>query len=123
MKVLVDTSVWIDHLRTPDLELIELLKQGLVLQHPFVIGELSLGRIQNKSDFLNNLRQLPESKIATHKEVFQFAEIRSLASSGIGWIDAHLLASCVISRSSLFTKDKSLRRTAESLSLHVQTKS
>jgi predicted nucleic acid-binding protein len=108
--VLVDTSVWIDHLRKDNSRLSDLLHQSRVLIHPFIIGELSCGNLKNRTTLLHLLNSLPRSVEATHNEVFTLVESRNLSGRGIGWIDAHLLASALLSAADLWTLDKRLAR-------------
>ena len=114
--ILVDTSVWIDHLRHGDVELKELLNTGRVLTHRFVIGELALGSLQNRDTVLDALKNLPQAANATDEEVLHFIAHHALSGSGIGYIDAHLLAAVRLSPgASLWTRDK--RLLAESVRL------
>jgi len=105
---LVDTSVWIDHLRKADLELTKLLHKGEVCTHPFIIGELASGNLKNRIEIIQLLKALPKVLIATDEEVMQFIEDRHLYGKGLSYIDIHLLASSVINKVSLWTKDKRL---------------
>lgn len=114
--ILVDTSVWIDHLRHGDAELTRLLNAGQVLTHRFVIGELSLGSLQNRNIVLSTLQNLPQAIVASDDEVLHFIENHGLFGTGIGYIDAHLLAAVRLSPSALlWTRDK--RLLAESVRL------
>jgi predicted nucleic acid-binding protein len=113
--ILVDTSIWVNHFRRSDETLAGLLQQAEVLCHPFVIGELSCGNLKNRREILRLLADLPAAVIADHQEVLQFVEMRKLIGKGIGWIDAHLLASTVISDCTLWTADKKLRASAEAV--------
>jgi len=107
--ILVDTSIWIDHLRLRDERLSKLLNQGQVLAHPFVIGELALGSLQNRATILGALQDLPQAPVATESEVLSFIEQNSLYGVGIGYIDAHLLAAVRLSPgATLWTRDKRL---------------
>ena len=107
--ILVDTSVWIDHLRAGDDALAELLDQGKVLAHPFVIGELALGKLTKRNIILGTLRDLPQAAVATDDEVLQFIERHELFGHGIGYVDAHLLAALRLTGgASLWTRDKRL---------------
>ncbi len=115
MKILVDTSVWIDHLRKQDIVLTDLLRNSEILLHPFIIGELSLGTIRNKNNFMLELSHLTMINEATHEEVLFFADKNSLAGSGIGWIDAHLLASAALSKARIYTKDKNFQKLADKI--------
>ena len=94
--IVVDASVWIDHLRRPDPSLVGALERGLVLCHPFVIGELACGHLRNKAVLLGWLAQMPGSPVATHVEALTFVDRHSLAGRGTGWIDVHLLAATAL---------------------------
>ena len=115
--ILVDTSIWIDHLRKGDRDLAALLNEGVVRCHPFVIGELACGRLKNRDEILSLLDALPGVEIATHQEALRLVSDRGLSGSGLGWIDVHLLASALLSRSRLWTGDKALGAVAGSLGL------
>jgi len=115
--ILVDTSVWIDHLRRGDAELARRLENGDVACHPFIIGELALGTMRHRPALLALLAQLPAATEPTHDEVMTFVERHRLHSSGIGWIDAHLLCSAALDRHALWTDDKSLRAVAKRLNV------
>lgn len=115
--ILVDTSIWIDHLRKKDSILASLLVEQQILIHPFVIGELALGSLRQRKQILNELAKLPLATKASNKEVLVLIERHRLAASGIGYIDAHLLASASISKASLWTRDKHLHQMALSLGL------
>lgn len=116
--ILVDTSIWIDHLRQRDERLSKLLNQGLVLAHPFVIGELALGSLQNRAVILGALQDLPQAPVATEGEVLSFIEQNALYGIGIGYIDAHLLAAVRLSPgATLWTRDKRLLAAGTSLGL------
>lgn len=113
--ILVDTSVWVDHLRSGDAALISLLENDEVLAHPFVTGELACGRIHNRREVLGLLATLPVATVARDVDVMTFVESRRLHGRGIGWIDAHLLASAVLSNAGLLTRDRRLARVAGTL--------
>ncbi|MEQ8193315.1 MAG: type II toxin-antitoxin system VapC family toxin [Rhodospirillales bacterium] len=116
--ILVDTSVWIDHLRTHDRTLAGLLESGQVLGHPFVIGEIALGGLRQRDIVLDALENLPRAAVATDREVLGFIERHALAGSGIGYIDAHLLAAArLMPGTHLWTRDKPLSRAAGRLNL------
>jgi len=120
--ILVDTSVWIDHLRSGNERLKDLLKEELVLCHPFVVGELACGNLKNRKEILRLLAVLPEVKVAEHSEVLHILDSHRLSGHGIGWIDAHLLASALLSDCSLWTEDKPFRTAAEKLGVSLSTR-
>jgi predicted nucleic acid-binding protein len=115
--ILVDTSVWVDHLRKNNARLEALLGDGLVLVHPFVLGELALGRLKKRSEILGFLAEMPRAEAANHDEALEFIERHRLAGSGIGWVDVHLLASAALSGVSLWTLDRRLSNVALRLAL------
>jgi predicted nucleic acid-binding protein len=107
--ILVDTSVWVDHLRAGDRTLVRLLENSQVLVHPFVIGELALGNVRQRANLLAELQNLPQAPVASDQEVLRFIELHELFGLGIGYVDAHLLAAVRLSAgSSLWTRDKRL---------------
>lgn len=114
--ILVDTSVWIDHLRSDDAGLREHLQAGRVLSHPFVIGELALGNLRGRQVILVALQDLPQANTATDPEVMRFIASHQLYGLGIGYVDAHLLAAVRLTPgASLWTRDKRLREVASRL--------
>lgn len=115
--ILVDTSVWVDHLRRDEPLLRDMLGVGQVVTHPFVIGELACGNLRKREELLQLLAELPLLIVAEHEEVLHLIQARSLYGKGIGWIDAHLLASALVSHASLWTKDKCLSEIAQKLSI------
>jgi predicted nucleic acid-binding protein len=116
--ILVDTSVWVDHLRARDKTLAHLLDTGQVLIHPFVIGELALGNPRQRGVILSTLRVLPQAISAADHEVLEFFDRHRLFGIGIGYVDAHLLAAARLSpATTLWTRDKRLRAAASRLSL------
>lgn len=107
--ILVDTSIWIDHWRSSDERLICLLEAGQVLAHPFVVGELALGNLLHREQVLTALQDLPQATTATDAEVLGFIDQAGLAGSGVGYIDAHLLAAVRLTPGTeLWTRDKRL---------------
>lgn len=110
--VLIDTSVWIDHLRTPDLQLTDWLMAGHVLTHPFVTGELACGNLRDRKNFLSNLAFMPSAVLASSHEVLHLIESGKLHGRGLGWVDAHLLASARLSGCRLQTRDVRLSQAA-----------
>jgi predicted nucleic acid-binding protein len=117
--ILVDTSVWIVVLRAGNDRLKSLLFDEQVFCHPFVIGELACGTLQKREEILTMLKALPEAHLLDHEEVMSFLEARRLYGRGIGWVDAHLLASTMLTGCSLWTFDKPLRRAAAALNVLV----
>jgi predicted nucleic acid-binding protein len=115
--VLVDTSVWINHLRRPNAGLAHLLDEGRVVTHPFVIGELACGSLSRRHEVLRLIEALPAAPVATHEEVMTFIERQRLHGTGLGWVDAHLLASARLSRQSLWSADRRLREAAVRIGL------
>jgi predicted nucleic acid-binding protein len=115
--ILIDTSIWVDHLRKGHDLLSRLLERNLVLTHPFVIGELACGSMLNRHEILQLLKTLPDIGMARHVEVLHLIEVEHLYGQGIGWVDAHLLASTRLADSYLYTSDKKLRVVAESLGI------
>jgi predicted nucleic acid-binding protein len=115
--VLVDTSVWVDHLRRRDARLAELLEDGSVWTHPFVIGELACGNLARRAEVLELIGALPLVPVADHEEVLVFVESRRLMGRGLGFIDVHLLASAVLASLPLWTSDKRLAAVARALDM------
>lgn len=116
--ILVDTSVWIDHLRAGNERLVALLDAGWVVAHPFVIGELACGNLHQRNKVLGLLQALPQASVASQEEVLFFIERKALSGRGIGFIDAHLLASTAIGANvRLWTRDRRLQRIASDLEL------
>jgi predicted nucleic acid-binding protein len=110
--VLVDTSVWIDHFRRGHSGLFEQLEEGSVLCHPFVVGELACGNLRKRTEILDLLQALPMVPMAEHDEVLHLLQGLRLFGRGLGWFDAHLLASARLSGCPIWTLDKSLAKTA-----------
>ena len=116
--ILVDTSVWIEHLRSASAILTELLGDGQVLVHPFVLGELALGSLRQRDVFLSDLRDLPQAIVASDGEVLSLIDRRTLFGRGIGYVDAHLLAAARLTAGSkLWTHDRRLQAVAVQLDL------
>jgi len=111
--ILVDTSIWVDHLRTGDSDLATALEQGLVFTHPFIVGELACGRIRNRTEVLGLLQRLPNSPVATDDEVLRYIEAHHLMGQGLGYVDVHLLAAAALSGTlRLWTRDRRLAEVA-----------
>lgn len=120
--ILVDSSVWIDHLRAGEPALVELLNNNNVLAHPFVVGELACGNLKNRKMVLSLLQDLPTIQVATDDEVLFFVEKHSLMGKGIGYVDAHMLAAVMLDGNArLWTRDKRLGSVAEAMKLAFQT--
>ena len=120
--ILVDSSVWIDHLRAGDSTLVELLNTSQVLVHPFVVGELACGNLKNRKAVLSLLQDLPAAPVASDDEVLFFIERHSLMGRGIGYVDAHLLSAVsMVKIGRLWTRDKPLSAVAESMRLAFET--
>ncbi len=117
MPVLVDTSIWVEHLRHGHPQLAALLLDGEVVTHPFVIGELACGNIKNRSEILTLLKTLPTTILAEDDEVFRFIEAYRLMGLGLGYIDIHLLTSSKLSAILVWTTDKILHDVANKLKL------
>jgi predicted nucleic acid-binding protein len=116
--ILVDTSVWIDHLRQGEPALVDALEVGRVAIHPFVVGEVACGNLQNRDQVLALLRALPEVPVATHDEALAFIERHALMGRGIGYVDVHLLAAVALSADArLWTRDKRLSAASKDLGL------
>ena len=115
--VLVDTSVWVAHLRDGTIGLEEMLEEGDAVCHPFIIGELACGNLKNRSEVLSLLQALPMAVHAEHEEVIQFIENHRLMGKGLGYIDVHLLASANLMEVQLWTLDKRLKKVSSKMAL------
>lgn len=113
--ILVDTSVWVAHLRQGSIGLGKLLNEGLVLCHPFIVGELACGNLKQRDDILTYLQALPRVIQAGHGEVLQLIERYRLMGKGLGYIDMHLLASSLLTKIPLWTLDQNLHELAAKL--------
>jgi len=113
--ILVDTSVWVEHLRQRNGRLAGLLDQDQVACHPFVIGEIALGTLKNRTEVLGLLAELPMARVVTHEDALAMVQTRSLAGGGIGWVDVHLLASALVERWTVWTLDRRLALVAGKL--------
>lgn len=118
--ILADTSVWIEHFRSGNIELQKALNQGQVVIHQYVIAELALGSLKDRTRTLAMLDLLPQVRSAQINELRTMIEARRLYGLGIGLTDAHLIASTLLDPPTLlWTKDKQLRRVAEALRIHA----
>ena len=113
--ILLDTSVWVDHLRRGDSLVVQVLESGQAAAHAFVIGELACGNLKSRVRVIDLLEALPQLAMAMDEEVLFFIERHELMGRGIGYVDAHLLAAASISGSLLWTRDKRLRGIAAEL--------
>jgi predicted nucleic acid-binding protein len=111
--ILVDTSVWMDHFRLGSVALGSVLEDAQAVTHPFVIGELACGNLNNRAEILADLQTLPQALSATQDEVLRLLDEHKLWTLGIGWVDSHLIASALLSSCRLWTLDRRLRRAAE----------
>jgi predicted nucleic acid-binding protein len=118
--ILVDTSVWVDHLRSPERALVELLNNDQVATHPFVRLELALGSIANREQVLSELAKLVQPQVARNDDLFLLVESLKLERRGIGVTDLHLIASALLDRSiSIWTRDRRLGEIADELGLRA----
>jgi len=111
--ILVDTSVWINHLRAGNKQLSELLVRGDVVCHPLIIGELACGQLQRRKEVLALLHALPVVERVSDDEILFFIEKHRLFGRGLGLIDIHLLAACSITPATLWTLDSKLQKAAK----------
>lgn len=117
--ILVDTSVWADHLQESEPGLVTLLNEGAVLIHPFVIEELACGNLPRRKETLDLFHALPIAPVAEHAEVLDFISGQRLYGTGLGSVDAHLLASARLAGAKVWSKDKAFCRAAKRLNLLV----
>jgi hypothetical protein len=113
--ILVDTPVWVSHLREGDDRLVRLLDEGIVCCHPFVIGELACGNLKNRMEILSLLQALPSAEVADHEEILAFIDSNQLMGKGLAYVDVHLLGSAVLSGITLWTADRRLAKAATAL--------
>jgi predicted nucleic acid-binding protein len=118
--ILVDTSVWVSHLKDGNTELANLLNNGMVLCHPFIVGELACGNLKDRADILSFLQLLPMSIEVEHEEALSFIEDNRLMGKGIGYVDVQLMASAVLTGVPIWTFDKKLAQAADRL--HIKYK-
>ena len=115
--VLVDTSVWVSHLRKGSVGLEKLLNDAEVGCHPFIVGELACGNLKNRHEILTYLQSLPMTILAEDEEVLKFIETNHLMGKGLGYIDIHLIASAVLTDVPLWTFDKTLDKIAKKIGI------
>lgn len=120
--ILVDSSVWIDHLQAGEPVLVKLLHTGRVMAHPFIVGELACGNLKNRKAVLSLLQDLPAAPVASSEEVLYFIERHNLMGKGMGYVDAHLLSGISLAGNvRLWTRDKRLGAIAKSMRLTFET--
>ena len=115
--LLVDTSVWVRHLREGDPGLEKLLNNGEVMCHPYIVGELACGNLKDRDEVISLLQLLPSAALVNHEEVLQFIEENKLMGKGLGYIDVHLSASAVLTGVQMWTYDRRLNETNEALGI------
>jgi predicted nucleic acid-binding protein len=119
--ILVDTSIWIDHIQSENPRLRNLLLTRDIILHPFVVGEIALGHLKNRKRFLAEFAELPTAVVASDAEVLSLVELNKLYGTGLGYVDCHLLASVLLSGAKLWSRDKRLARMASML--HIEGES
>jgi predicted nucleic acid-binding protein len=114
--ILIDTNIWVDHFQRANQHVLDLLDSGRVVMHPYIVAELALGGLHDRELTLASLELLPELPLAELNEVRQLIEIRKLYARGVGFVDAHLIASIIIVQTptEMWTNDEALKRAAES---------
>lgn len=113
--ILVDTSVWIDHLRRGNKRLAQLLADGAVVVHPYIIGELACGHLPRRAETLDLLRLLPHIDVVAYDEVLFYVETHRLFGAGLGYIDAHLLAATELADATVWTLDRRFHLQAQKM--------
>jgi predicted nucleic acid-binding protein len=116
--MLVDTSIWVEHLRHSQHGLVSLLQRTDVQCHPFIVGELACGSLTRRSEILQLLRRLPSVQVVENEEVMTFVERHRLTGRGVGWVDVHLLASAALESVLLWTADRRLAAIARLLGVY-----
>ncbi len=115
--VLVDTSVWISHLRDGNSRLQKLLEDCRVVTHPFIIGELACGNISNRAEIISLMKSLPLLDVIEHEELLLFIEHNQVMGKGLGFVDVHLVVSAMLAGIPLWTQDKKLRQVCSRLNI------
>lgn len=115
--VLVDTSVWISHLRYINSRLQKLLEGGMILSHPFIINELACGNISNRTEIISLMQSLPMLDVVEHEEFLLFIDRNQLMGKGLGFVDVHLLAAAMLAGVPLWTQDKKLKQACSQLNV------
>ena len=119
--VLVDTSVWVSHLRQSNSKLQKLLQEYKVISHPFIIGELACGNINNRTEIISLIQSLPNLDTVEDEELLLFIEHNKLMGTGLGLVDVHLLASSILAGIPLWTQDKKLKQACSRLCIDFST--
>lgn len=117
--ILIDTSIWIRHFKSPNERLVSLLSDNQVAIHEFIIGELACGQLKFREEILELLQTLPLLPTLSHEEVLYMINKRKLYGSGIGWVDAHLVASTLVTKNHVWSYDKSLINITEKLNISL----
>jgi predicted nucleic acid-binding protein len=115
--IVVDTSIWVDHLRSADLRVAELVIERVLLQHPFVTGEIAAGSLHNRARTIRALRGLPQIEPVSEDELHVFMEDTSLHGTGLGFVDIHLLAATAMAGATVWTRDRRMLEQADRLGL------
>ena len=119
--VLVDTSVWVSHLRGGNSMLEKLLEDCRVVTHPFIIGELACGNISNRTEIISLMQALPMLDVIEHEELLLFIEHNQMMGIGLGFVDVHLVAAAMLAGIPLWTQDKKLRQACSQLNIDFST--
>jgi predicted nucleic acid-binding protein len=118
--ILADTSIWVDYLRGGNPQMEKSLILGQIVMHPFIVAEIALGSLRNRRQRLDELEALLEVKVARLREVRHMIETRALYSKGISLVDAHLLASCLMTPGTqLWTRDAALALAGKALGINI----
>lgn len=115
--IIVDTNVWIDHFRSADAHLIELLKADKAAIHPYTIAEIGLGSLSNRSKIIEQLEMFWPAPVAAHQEVMAMIDLNKLAGTGVGYVDCHLLTAALLAGGQVWTRDKRLEMQAGKLGI------
>lgn len=119
--VLVDTSVWVSHLRDGNSRLQKFLEDCRVVTHPFIIGELACGNINNRAEIISLMQSLPPLDVIEHEELLLFIEHNQMMGKGLGFVDVHLVASALLAGIPLWTHDKKLKQACSRLRIDFST--
>jgi predicted nucleic acid-binding protein len=119
--ILADTGIWIDYFRGRNAKMRKLLEDGQIAMHPFIVAEIALGSLHDRRKTLSEMDALWEVKVARLTEVRRMIESHALYSKGVGLVDVHLIASCLLTRGTqLWTRDVSLQKVAKTLGIHAE---